>query len=213
MQCYNFINFIRIVDISLLNFIDYSDLIQDSYIINEQGKLCFNLNAKNKKIITGFIINNINDAIQYGKQNIIVDTCTPMQNWRQVERTKAVRSYKYCVGDESIYIDEIKLNQFLNKLFKRLPILNTKLLKDYSIENFKVRSIQNRIKCIEFDELDVHDAFTILGRFLSNIGILTFDSLTYNIIRDGNYVYEHNSSFPDNILQNVRLQLLQKGIL
>ena len=213
MQCYNFINFIRIVDISLLNFIDYSDLIQDSYIINEQGKLCFNLNAKNKKIITGFIINNINDAIQYGKQNIIVDTCTPMQNWRQVERTKAVRSYKYCVGDESIYIDEIKLNQFLNKLFKRLPTLNTKLLKDSSIENFKVRSIQNRIKCIEFDELDVHDAFTILGRFLSNIGILTFDSLTYNIIRDGNYVYEHNSSFPDNILQNVRLQLLQKGIL
>lgn len=124
-----------------------------------------------------------------------------MNNWRQIERTKAVRSYKYCVKDESVYIDEAKLNQFLNQLFKKLPTLNNDVLKkDYSLENYKVRSIQNRIKCIEFEELDIQDSYTIMGRFLSSIGILSFDSSNYNIIKDGNYVYEHNSVFSDEVL-------------
>ena len=57
MQNYNIIDYIQIIDLSLLNFIDYLEVIEDSYQINSDGQLHLNLNAKNKKILTGFIIN------------------------------------------------------------------------------------------------------------------------------------------------------------
>jgi hypothetical protein len=88
MQNYNIIDYIQIIDLSLLNFIDYLEVIEDSYQINSDGQLHLNLNAKNKKILTGFIINNINNNMQIGANNIIINTCKPMQNWRQNDRRK-----------------------------------------------------------------------------------------------------------------------------
>ena len=41
----------------------------------------------------------INDAIQYGKTNVIVNTCKPMSNWRKTERNNAIRCFKYVVKD------------------------------------------------------------------------------------------------------------------
>jgi hypothetical protein len=93
------------------------------------GQLTLNLSAKNKKILTGFIINNINNFIQYGKNNLIINTCKPMQNWRQFIRGNAIRSYKYKLIDNSIYTDMIKLNQFIDNLFSKLPTMNTKTLE------------------------------------------------------------------------------------
>ena len=214
MQSFNFINFIHIVDLSLLNFIDYSDVIEDSYQINEQGQLILNLNANTRKILAGFIINNINDNIQYGKTNIIINTCKPMQNWRQIQRTKAIRSYKYKIIDESIYIDEIKLNQYLDTIYFKLPSLNLNNIPDV-ISNKSVLefNIKNNVKCLQFDTLDIWDTYSLLKTLLSNVGSLTFDSLNYNIIIDGNYVYVHNSNFTDDIRDIVRLELLQKAIL
>lgn len=53
MQLFNFINFIRIVDVSLLNLIDYSDFTDEgTYVIDDNGQLCINLNSKTKKILT-----------------------------------------------------------------------------------------------------------------------------------------------------------------
>ena len=86
MQLFNIIDYIYIVDLSLLNYIDYIDVIEDAYQINDKQQFCLNLTARNKKILAEFIINNINNNIQYGKQNIIVNTCKPMQNWRQSQR-------------------------------------------------------------------------------------------------------------------------------
>lgn len=215
MQSFNFINFIHIVDLSLLNFIDYSDVIDNSYQINEQGQLYLNLNANTRKVLAGFIINNINDNIQYGKQNIIINTCKPMQNWRQIQRNKAVRSYKYKFIDESVCVDEIKLNQYLDTIYFKLPSLNlNKISENYiGFNDISKFTFQNNVKCLQFDTLDIWDTYSILKNLLSNVGSLTFDSLNYNIIIDGNYVYVHNSSFPDEIKDNVRLELLGKGIL
>lgn len=215
MQVFNFINFIHIVDLSLLNFIDYSDVIDDSYHINEKNQLYLNLNAKNRKILSGFIMNNINDNIQYGKQNIIINTCKPMQNWRQSEREKAVRSYKYKFIDESVSIDEIKFNQYLDTIFFKLPSLNLHKLSETYIGHNDISnlSFQNRVKCLTFNTLDIWDSYSILKFLLSNIGSLTFDTLNYNILIDGNYIYEHNSNFPNELINNVRLELLEKGII
>lgn len=52
MQYYNLINYTHIIDLSILNYIDYLDLIEDSYPTNENNQLVINLNSKNKKILT-----------------------------------------------------------------------------------------------------------------------------------------------------------------
>lgn len=220
MMSYNFINFIHIVDISLLNFIDYFEVIEDSYQIIDD-KFYINLNTKNKKILTAFILNNLNDAIQYGKINVIVNTCTPMMNWRQKQRSKAIRSYKYLINDNSVKIDLIKLNQFLDKLFERLPDYNINIIKkeyekmDTSLDFIDLNHLQiiGNVKFIEFERIDNYDIFPIIKTLFSNLGSLTFDIINYNILTDGNYVYEHNSSFPDDLQEQVRLEFLQKGLI
>lgn len=180
------------------------------------GQLTLNLSAKNKKILTGFIINNINNFIQYGKNNLIINTCKPMQNWRQLTRGNAIRSYKYKLIDNSIYTDMIKLNQFIDNLFSKLPTMNTKSLESlYLGNNILTINFQNKIKYLTFENLDINDAMVILNKLLFNIGNVNYSSPDYNnlIIADGNYEYAHNSVCPDDIVEAVRRKLLEKGIL
>ena len=220
MQNYNFINFIKIVDLSLLNFIDYTSYA-DSYseeallISNEYNQLQINLNPKARKLITSLILNNISNQIHYGKMNIIVNTCKPMQNWRQYKRKAAIKSYKYVIQDESIAVDLIKLNQWLDKLYTKLPTINVKNFNTEFLNITKLNNINtyNNIKYIEFNELDVWDAYRLLSDFLKYNGNLAFDKLNYNIISDGNREYAHDSIFTDEIKENIRLQRIEKGII
>lgn len=217
MQKYNFINFIHIVDLSLLNYIDYIEVIEGSYKIQD-NKIVINLNSKTKKILVAFILNNINDAFQYGKTNIVVNTCKPMINWRKNKRNKAIKSYKYLIDDQSIYIDTIKLNQFLDNIFKKLPNYNINTIKkDYqnldNLVDIHKLELTGKIKFIELNEIDNYDGFIIINNLFSNIGSLTFDTLNYNIIKDGNCVYKHDSSIPDELKEELRLQFLQKGLI
>ena len=79
--------------------------------------------------IQDFIINNINNELYYNRTNIILNTCNPMKNWRQYERKKASKVNKCYVLDQSIYIDELKLNSFINSIFEKLPSRTAVLLK------------------------------------------------------------------------------------
>ena len=56
-----------------------------------------------------------------------------MQNWRAEVRGNAVRAYKYQIVDESIYIDIIKFNQFLDSIFKKLLTLDLNKISKVSI--------------------------------------------------------------------------------
>jgi hypothetical protein len=218
MQKFNVIDFIHIVDLSLLNFIDYSDVIDNSYQINENGQLHLNMNTKNKKILAGFIINNINNSIQFGATNIVINTCKPMQNWRQDLRGNAVRSYKYKFIDSSIYVDNIKFNQFLDTIFNKLDKLNLKNISQYTIsETYGVSAkiFQNNFQCIQFENIDVIDVTKTLKSLLVNLGSVTCNTLNYNnlIINDGNNDYTHCSICRDDIVESIRLNLLEKGII
>lgn len=213
MQSFNFINFIRIVDLSILNFIDYLDVIDNSFTFNEYGQMVINLNAKGKKLLTEFIINNINDNLQYGKVNVIINTCKPMQNWRQIARNKAIRSYKYKFMDESIQIDEIKFNQFLDSIYKKLEKISINNC-NYDSENYiHFNKLKNKVKCLSFEELDIWDSYGILKLLLKDIGTISFDILNYTTIIDGNYEYAHDMVFDEDILESVRLELLKKEII
>jgi hypothetical protein len=218
MQKFNIIDFIYIVDLSLLNFIYYSDVIDNSYKINENGQLHLNMNTKNKKILAGFIINNINDHIQFGATNIIINTCKPMQNWRQDLRGNAIRSYKYKLIDNSIYIDNIKFNLFLDSIFNKLTNANLKNTSNYTVINNTEASIkicQNNFKCVQFENIDVTDVTKTLKSLLINLGSVNCNALNYNniIINDGNNEYVHCSTCRDDIVETIRLNLLEKGII
>ena len=217
MQAYNIINYVHIVDLSILNYIDYLELIEETYQINDEGQLHLNLTGKNKKILTGLILNNINDHIQYGKQNIIINTCKPMQNWRQSLRGNAVRAYKYKFIDNSISVDLIKFNQFVDDLFEKLPTLNVKKITNHLLSEERLLSFnfQNKLKCIEVDNLDSNDLETVLNKLLIQLGSVNFNTINYNniIIIDGNHEYAHGSSCPGDIEETVRRNLLEKGIL
>lgn len=221
MQSYNFINFIKVVDLSLLNFIDYvnytSEYNEETLLFsNDLNQLEINLNPQCRKLLTSLILNNINNALHYGKTNIVINTCKPMQNWRQYNRGSAVRSYKYIIQDESIAFDIIKFNQWLDRLYKHLPKLNIKNFNTDFLQNSILNNIdiyKNNVKYIEFNDIDVFDAYKLLETYLKHSGQLSFDLLQYNIISDGNHEYSHGGTFTDEIQEEFHLQLLNKGII
>lgn len=220
IENFNIINYIKIIDLSLLNLLDYSDIsdIQYSHYDENTNKIVIDINAESKKLLEGFIINNINNELYYNRVNIIVNTCNPMKNWRQYERKKALRTNKCFVHDESIYIDEVKLNNFSNSIFEKLPSKKAVLVKRVNFKSTAISSnisipLNNNIKFLEFNDVDYYDTSSILKHYLSNIGNLLTTEPNYIIIKDGNYGYSHKERISDEIYENVRLQLLEKGII
>lgn len=214
MLAYNFINFIHVVDLSLLNFIDYSDLIEGSCLYQDDGRIHLTLNAKTKKFLTSFVVDNINNALHYGKTNIVINTCKPMKNWRQTIRKSAVRNNKYCITDESIYIDELKLNAFVDSIFDKLPRLDLNKVNNDTKELRKhVLKLNPNVSYLTFDTIDLWDANSLSKMLLTNVGSLTFDPVSYNLIKDGNQAYNHTSEYPQEIIDTFRLILTQKGLL
>lgn len=213
-ESYNLINYLKIVDLSLLNILDYIEINESTSLVEKDDKLILNLNATSKKLLEGFIINNINNETYYGKRNILINSCKPVNNWRNID--KKVKSPRIVLNDESIYIDEIKLNNLADSIFKKLPTLTAVFSKKTSfkeVSNIQV-SIQKELKLIEFEELDLSDSYVLLNRILSSFGVVNRDSSAYNLINDGNNVYFHNvSEISDGLYQKVQYELMQKGII
>jgi hypothetical protein len=174
-----------------------------------------NLNSTGKKLLEGFIINNINNETSYGKHNILVNTCKPMNNWRS--SSEKVKNMKVVLSDESVFIDEIKLNNLVDSVFKKLPSLTATLLKKNSFNEVSKTevAIQKDLKMIEFAEIDLIDMQTILNKILSVFGIVSKDfNNYYNLICDGNSEYVHNSNdVREELYNKVRLELMKKGII
>jgi hypothetical protein len=209
MQTFNIINYIDILDLSLLNFIDYGNVIDESCQIDaEDGLLHLSLTGKTKKILTELIINNINNNLQFGATNIIINTCKPMQNWRQTIRGNAVRSYKCKLIDDSIKFDEIQFNQFVDSIFKKIAKAN--LLNNTASHYRNVN-----IKYIDSETIDITDIVFYLKHKLIYLGSVNYNTLNYNniIITDGNCDYNHGLECPDEIEETIRRNLLEKGIL
>ena len=128
---------------------------------------------------------NINNALHYGKTNIVINTCKPMKNWRQTIRKAAVRNNKYCITDESIYIDELKLNSFADAIFQKLPKLDlNKVNKETQELGKEILKLNPNVNYLSFDVIDLWDANCLAKSLLTNIGSLTFDPVTYNVIQD-----------------------------
>jgi hypothetical protein len=203
LEQFNLINYLKIIDVSLLNIFDYLDLGNGSLTLVEQNnKLVLNLNAESKKLLESFVLNNLHNSIYYGKTNILVDTCSPKENWRHLEQILNKKQSKYILNDDSIYIDNISLNVFFSSIFKKMK----KNLINFQKSNHK-------IFFLNFNTIDVYDSFLILNNILSTFGIVNKDNFNYNLIEDGNHDFFHGCEFLDELTENVRLILLKKGII
>ena len=187
LENYNLINYVKIIDLSLLNIFDFIDINEGNGIIDNGSQLVLNLGTRNKKLLEGFIIDNISNMTYYNKKNILINTCLPSNNWRNRKNTFK-KTPRIGIRDKSIFIDEIKLNSFATSLFKRL--MNRQNSEDHK----SVQSKTMKLYFLEFNSIDVEDIYDILKKILVPIGgKITSDGFSYNIIYDNNSVFGHET--------------------
>ena len=216
---FNIINYLKIVDLSLLNifdYLDFSNVTEDLTTIND--KLALTINPRTKKLLEGFIINNVNNSIYYGKTNILVNSCEPYNNWRNSVEKINSKFGKCLISDDSLYVDDLKLNTFLNDLFQRLPNINAKLITKYFHKTFSSYvniSSKASLKYLNLKEVDMFDTFSILDDILTNFGSVTLDDFGYHIIYDGNMNFNHGSNlkYDSSIIDLIKVQLIEQGII
>ena len=100
---FNIINYLKIVDLSLLNifdYLDFSNVTEDLTTIKDKWALT--INPRTKKLLEGFIINNVNNSIYYGKTNILVNSCEPYNNWRNSIEKINSKFGKCLISDDSL---------------------------------------------------------------------------------------------------------------
>ncbi len=213
IESYNLINYLKIIDLSLLNLLDFIEI--NDAVLSSSDKLILNLNATNRKLLEGFIINNINNETHYGKHNILVNSCRPIDNWRNKSTKDNVPMIQ--VKDRSILVDEIKLNNIAIKVFNMLPTLTATFAKKVIGAKSSIKTsitIQKDLKLLGFKNLDLNDSYYILNKLLSTFGFVNTDFINYNIICDGNNEYYHNiTSIGDELFDEVRGELMKEGII
>ena len=214
LEFYNLINYLKIVDLSLLNLLDYVEINESKALTLDNDRLVLNLNAPTRRLLEGFIVNNINNETYYGKHNILVNTCKPANNWRNPGRRSDAS--RIMANDSSVCIDMIRLNSLADSVFRKLPSMAESFSAERRLANGAKAplSIQKDLKIVEFTELDLADSYVIMGKILAAFGFVNRDGVNYNIIRDGNGEYFHDvGELDEGLYGKVRLELMKKGII
>lgn len=213
LESYNLINYLKVVDTSVLSLLDYVDLNDTKLMLVDDDKLILKFNANCKRLLEGFVVNTINDSTYYGKHNILLNSCKPEKNWRNQNRK--LKSVMLKIKDESVYIDELKFNSFVADLYGRLPNISATLNKKNTWQNSVSKIpiyIQKDVEFLQFEDIDLLDSYAALDKILSSFGIVNKDDLNYNIIEDRNCDFSHDGIVCE-LFERVRLELIKKGII
>ena len=125
----------------------------------------------------------------------------------------------YCLSsnaeeESEVSLNSLIVNSFADAIFKKLTKLDlNKVNRETQELGKEVLKLNPNVNYLSFDTIDLWDANNLAKTLLTNIGSLTFDPVTYNIIQDGNNVYEHSPEIPSQIIDSFRLILTQKGLL
>ena len=186
-MCFKVINYIDIVNKAMLDSLDSYD---DKCII--QDKIYLDLNKEFQKLLEFYMISNLKNETYFGKQNIIISTCKPYNNWRKELRGHAIKSNKFKLTDKSINTNTIKLDNILDKIYNNLK--NT----------FKTNIF------IDNEKMDIFDIILAFNRLLPGYKP---SKASYYIIEDGNIEYIHNNMLPDYLLNELESKLIKYQIL
>ena len=205
-----FIDYLYIVNFALLKYLDRENIP----IINE--KLTIDMNkSTTKKQLQYYIIDTLLDNFMYGKTNVILNTCNPFNNWRSVNGIESIQNYKYIVEDESVDVNLPLFNRFLENIFKKIPKL---IDNEYQYDENDQRLLVNKyrkFKTLSFKDIDSSDITCIMKNHYKDLSVMFLDNLkySYSIIKDGNTDYQHDGNITYEILEEIRLTLIEKEII
>lgn len=184
------------------NVINYIDLCSNAFLSllnNDEANIEYDDNTRLiltphvKQLIQFYIKSHLNDSFNWGKFNIVVNTCKPMNNWRKEERGKAIRETKYVLVDETLFdVDMVKLERLFDKTWNDLK----------KEKKFIFLSIEN---------IDTFDLVHILCKKINHK--IKTQPYHHFVIKDVNNEYLHHDTIPDDILLKVEIQLRKCGLI
>ena len=191
MSYNNIINYIDICSNALLAIIDNDECIIEK--IDDKDNIYIDNNFK--KIFYFYIKTFINDKFSYGKQNIIINSCKPYENFRQIENDNKITLPKYNLTDKQYFnIDLQCLEGYLDKVWDKLK-------NDDMLGKFIFLS-NNRV--------DIVDMINIMRQYISYLSI---DKCHYFMLEDTNNEYLHYNNIDKDILLEVETELRRKEII
>jgi hypothetical protein len=112
------------VDIASAAFLNVVNDIYDKIYYSDQEKIPIDItDPRSKKLFEYYLNEEIRKTKRgYGEVRILVNTCKPWDNWRKEIRGSAIRATKFNVVDQSILINNRKLETFLDQYWNRCQI-------------------------------------------------------------------------------------------
>ena len=172
----NIVDYVQLCSESLLCVIDNEHYCTDtSYIYLDFG------NKKVKQLFRYYIQSQLKAKYYYGQYNMVINSCFPKDNWRQID------NLKYIVTDESIKIDICKFEQYTEWCFRDLQ----QCVKEFSF--------------LQHKEVDFVDTVYIIQKVY---GHTPTKRKMFSILDDGNNIVDHTIDIPRYIFQTVENSLL-----
>lgn len=172
---------------SLLNTADYC------YRIGSRvgNNIYINLSKKNvKHVFENYVNQWIAENKTYGQNLVILDSCVPYENWRNINKEKVE---KYSIIDSSIMCDVFRSSQYLQEVVEK-----------------KNRQSVYYVKSPELDSIDLKKILE--NTFFSSNCTFISPKFDY-IISDNNKFFNHALEIENYLLQQVEKQLTQKQLI
>jgi len=149
---------------------------------------------KNLRDVLNYHVKNLcKGHFQYGKKNIIVNTCRPYDNWRQDERGSIIRAAKYALTDPHVF--DVDCGKF-EKVLDTMWLSHIKEL--------------NRFKFIYHKHLDFYDIVFIMEKHCENVVVIPFH---YFVLVDVNREYVHHAEIPRRLEIEVESELRKNKLI
>lgn len=187
-MAYQIVSYIDIVSTALLAILD-----NEETTLNElQTGYEIVIDKDFKPILSYHIKNLCKGQYHYGIKNLLIDSCLPSSNWRQVERGSYVKSTKHILKDDSVFILDLhKFNKIATQIFKKQK---QELPEFYYLSN---------------DKIDFYDIVEIVNQLCENVVVIP---QFYHILIDANIGYNHTAKPPayisleiENMLRKLKL--------
>jgi len=186
----NVINYVNICSNAVLALFDNESL----YTIDTEGCYCIDLKNKDIRNLLHFYIKTmVQNEYQYGKNNIVINTCRPSDNWRKEMRGSALKACKYQITDENFKINKIKLEDILERTW---TILSKEL---------------NKFIWITHKNIDIFDLIIIMQKLFN--GHLNIAHSTYILLTDTNNDYIHYDNIDSKFVTEIEMMFRNKKLI
>lgn len=191
MGYYNIVNYIDICSNALLAIIDNDECIIER-IDNIDNII---INNKLKQLLFFYIKSFIKEKHCYGKQNILLNSCNPFENFRKNENDITLTQPKYEIADKQYFnIDLQLLEKILEKIWYKL----------------RTDDLLGRFIFLSHKNIDIVDFINIMRIYIDNLYI---DKCHYFFLEDKNNEYLHYNNIEKKLIFEVETELRRNELI